>query len=225
MTLAAVLLSLMAQWVFIPLAEQVLSRAARRWASGEVEVRVEAFPAWQLLQGHLDRVKINAKEVRLNGLTLAELQGEFRQVRFSWWAAWHHGDFSYSFQEPGNIQVQVREEDLTQYLSGRWNLPLQDLAVAIAGTRVRLTASLVVAGQKLPVLLQGTMTLTPPGTIRVVPDRVQVGLLSPGPELREKLAAYTTFPLPLDTLPVRVEFHRLEGGEGQLTLHGSVWRR
>lgn len=221
--MVAGLLSLLAQWTLIPLAEQALTRAAARWPAAEVEVRVDAFPAWELLQGKMDKLNIKAKHVRLNDLTLAELQGEFHQVQFSWWAAWHHGDFSYSFQEPGDIRVTVTEENLNQYLSGRLDLPLQNLSVSIAGSRLQLTSFLTVAGQKLPLWLTGTLVLEEPGRIKVIPERIQVGSLIPGWGLQERLTGDIVFQLPLEGLPVKLEFHRLEGGLGQFTLHGSVW--
>lgn len=223
--LVAVLLGVLAQLTLIPLAERALTRAAAQWPAAEVEVRVETFPPWELLQGRIDTLHIKAKHVRLNDLTLAELQGELCRVEFSWWAAWLHGGFNYSFQEPGAIRVMVTEENLAEYLSGRLNLPLQNLAVSIAGNKLQLTASFTVAGQKLPLLLAGTLVLEQPGTIRLVPERIQVGSFVPGLDLQEKLTGNTSFQLPLDNLPVKVAFDRLAGGQGQFTLHGLVWTK
>lgn len=216
-------MGILAQLILIPLAEKALAKAAARLPAGSVEVRIDTFPPWKLLQGKIDQLHLKATDIQLNELTLAELQGSFSQVELSWWASWYEGAFDYSFREPGEITVIMTEEDLTQYLSRQLTVPLHDLRVSINGNRIQLGATLAVAGQELPLLITGNLALEQPDKIKLNPEKIQLGSFVPGSGLQEKLIGNTTFRLPLEKLPVKVEFHRLAGGPRKLTLQGLVW--
>lgn len=218
-----VALGILAQLTLIPLAEQTLTKMAARWPVGSVEIEVNTFPPWKLLQGKIDQLELKATAIQLNGLTLAEIEGSFSQVELSWWATWHERDLNYALHGPGKIAVTIGEEDLTGYLSRQLNAPLHDLAVSINGTHLQLTATLAVAGQELPLLLTGNLALEQPDKIRLHPERIQLGSFVPGIGLQEKLIGNAVVQLPLKNLPVKVEFYRLTGRSGALILHGQVW--
>lgn len=218
-----VILSLLAQMVLVPLAEQALTRAAASLPVEHVEIEVDAFPAWKLLRGRIDRLTWQARGVQLRELALDEVQGEFNGVELSWWQWWYQKQLYYSLEVPGEVTCILSERNLEGYLSQRLNAPLDGLEVTIEGEQVELTAGLSVAGQRLPLLLRGRLELMPPDKIKLVPERIRVGNFTPGQEIQEKLLGNTVFQLPLETLPFKLELYRLEGEQGRIKFRGQVF--
>lgn len=213
----------LAQFVLVPLAEKALVRFAAKLPADRVEVEIASFPAWELLQGSIDRLNWQAEGIQFLEFTLERLEGSFEEVRLSWWELWQERRPDYSFAEPGEVIITLSEDNLKQYLMGRLNVPLENPEVAIQGLQVELTAAWTIGGQKLPLLLTGRLELEGSHTIVLIPERVQVGSFVPGSELQKKLLGNASFQLPVERLPVRVEFYRLEGGPGKIRLLGRVF--
>jgi hypothetical protein len=218
------ILSLLAHVALVPLAEKALTKAAAGLPAEAVEIKITSFPAWELLQGRIDQMNFRAQGVQLKELTVDGIHGEFYGLEVSWWQLWHQKQLDYALEVPGEVTCILSERNLQDYLSQRLNVPLEELQVAIRGEQVELTAMWPVAGQRMPLLLKGRLELVPPGTIKLLPERIQVGNFAPGPEIQKRLLGNTTFQLPLESLPFQLEFHRLEGERGRIKVHGQVFK-
>ncbi|NLL18843.1 MAG: DUF2993 domain-containing protein [Clostridia bacterium] len=218
------ILSLLAHAALVPLAEKALTRVAARLPAEDVEIRIVSFPAWELLQGRIDRMNFRARGVQLKEIALDELHGEFHGIEVSWWQLWYQNQLDYALEVPGEVTCILSERNLQDYLSQRLNVPLEELQVTIYGEQVELTAMWSVAGQRLPLLLRGRLELVPPDTVKLLPERIQVGNFAPGPEIQKRLLGNTDFQLPLESLPFELEFYKLEGEQGKIKLHGRVFK-
>lgn len=190
---------------------------ARLGAEGSVRVTVTSLPALELLLGRIDRLRIDARSVRLDALGVETLLADVRDL----WVdmpALIQGNFVRRRQGEARARLVLTEEDLNRYLwtevdpSRRFRIRLTPGGASLQGSFL---------GDVLPVRIDGDLILHDPTHIRFQPQRVSVREAQlPEPILRV-LGDELIFPVDLADLPLAIGLDQLSLGDGWLVTTGS----
>lgn len=213
------LLGLAIQLLLPPATGLLLTRLLRAplGAEGSVRVTVTSLPALELLLGRIDRLRIDARSVRLDALGVDTLLADVRDL----WVdvpALMQRDFIRRRQGEARARLVLTEEDLNRYLWTEVD-PSRRFRIRLTPDGASLQGSLF--GDVLPVRVDGELILHDPTHIRFQPQRVSVREAQLPEAILRVLGEELIFPVDLTGLPLAIGLDQLSLGDGWLVATGS----
>lgn len=195
---------------------------AGQTAAGNVDVKVEARPAWRLLRGEASYLRLDLREARFGQLPVDSFVLDAYDLALDPAKLWRKGELL--FRRHGVLRATLRltESDLNQYL---WNTTDREKAFRLILGPGSATAegSVKLLGQKVPLRLKGRFRVEPPLTLRFLPTQFYLGKVQvPRAFLENVVAQVFAVEIPARDLPVRVRLTDLRVEPGRLFLFAAA---
>lgn len=219
----ALLIAALAGEAALPrLVERVLAaQLTGRTVAGDVEVRVEARPAWRLLKGEANYLHLDLRRARFGRLPVDSFLLDVYDLALDPGKLWRRGEIV--LRRHGSLRATLRltEADLNQYL---WATVDKEKAfrLTLGADTATAEGSLTLLGQRVPLRLKGRFRVEPPVTLRYVPEEFFLAQVPvPRAFLESVVAKAFTVRIRLEDLPVRVELTDLRTEPGRVFLFAS----
>ncbi|MBO2519411.1 MAG: DUF2993 domain-containing protein [Firmicutes bacterium] len=214
-----VVLALAAQLLLPPAAAAFLTRVLRDevGAEGQVRVRVESVPAVELLVGQVDRLQVDAQQVRLGELAVETLLLDVRGLQVDLLRTFR-GEFAARRPGTARARLVLTEEALNEYLWTHLDTS-QLFRIHISPSVVTLEGSLF--GEVLPVRVEGELLVADAAHLRFQPRRVSVREAQLPEAILRVVGQELLFPVGVEDLPLPIGLDGLTLADGWLVATGS----
>ncbi|MDR7420495.1 MAG: DUF2993 domain-containing protein [Armatimonadota bacterium] len=207
-------------WTVVPsaLVRQRLASALREGLqpAGALDVRARAT-APALLRGTVDRVMVEASQVRVGEIVAERLSADLQGLRFR---RMQGGAFEITGVESGTVEVRVSQDDLTVYLA---HLGVASPAVTIDDTGVTATGNLRAGPVMAPMRVRGRFVVVEEADLVFAVESVDVGGLTvPGGVVTTLLGAPGQPIISLRRLPVPARIERVTSASGRVVVTARV---
>lgn len=207
--------------LFLPsLVEQKMSESLQSAVPGApIDVRLSAFPALRLLTGSVGKFAVDVRDFALNGLTVAHLAVEARNLDVDVAGVWRGETLPVRGGGSFVIQVVVTEDALTDYINDTLAWP-GDVRAEVRDDGVRVSGDVRLGETTLPVVVVGRFEPADGTAITFVVDDLMVeGARLPTFMLTVLKEAYRVR-IDLDDAPLPLFVDEIVHEQGQIILKG-----
>ncbi len=180
-----------------------------------LEVSVNAFPAWNLIFSRADRIDINADYINLDGLLLRDISAQYEDIIIE------NGEIKGNNTD---LRINISEKNLNQYINNHYN-DLGDFEINLNPGQVFMKGDISILNTSISLQLNGKFMLVSPNEIKFNPTNIKIENLTISEDLIREYIKDFGFSFNLSDLnfPINVEKIKVENDE--LKLLGGIFVR
>ncbi len=183
-------------------------------ASDEINVTLNSFPAFKMLLGQIDSLKLSGRRIVINKLLIDRVKADFNNLKLQ------RIDGKYQIIEGENdyLNLRLTEKDLNDYLATRSELDIfQNFKLELLPKKIMLTGSIKIFNAIVNLQISGDFEVVDNVTILFRSDKLAIENIVIPTALVEQLKdqlrfeiSFVDFPLPLNLSKVNLEEDYLE---------------
>lgn len=186
-----------------------------------VRVHVRTFPAVAVALGRIDSLRLDARNIVVNGLRVQRLFLDARHAEIDVSSVLHGGRLDVRRVGRGDVTVMLAEDDLNAYFHSRDGI-LRLLTVRLRRDVATVSGSASVLGAKVDFGLEGRFVVRGDTRLAYVVDRVTVGHAVVPEVIKSGLLRNVDLSVDVSGLPIPVALRDVSVQDGVVYIFGST---